>query len=499
MKNQLLFYKITAFVGGLTIMAVEITATRIMGPYFGTSIFIWTNILGVIMVALAIGYWGGGKIADKYPRPQTFFLILAITSLLILTIPFYAPPLLDTISNKIITPSISLITYSLLACLLIFFIPFVLLGMISPYLIRLCNRQVEKTGSVAGSIFALSTVGSILGTFLPTLITVPLLGVERTIVIFGAILCLMAALGLGRARLFIILLLVATGGFIIGPKLVSHPEVIAATDSAYSYIEVRRYDNQTMLAFSKKFAVQSLQKDNSFLTDGYYWDYFNLLPEIYCDQKCRVAIIGVAGGTIARQFDHFYSSKKNLAIDGIEIDPAVTEIAAQHFDYDIPSLTTHHQDGRLWLRQNQDRYDIIILDAYQEVEIPAHLTSREFFQLAKQRLNPSGVLAVNIGVPNPQANEFQRFLATLQKDWKYVWELNIPGTANRLVLASDSQADLPAALRQAKPDIKLSQYFAYAAININRTESTATKLITDDLPLTEMLYDFMLYQGYSPN
>jgi spermidine synthase len=499
MKNNLIFYKITAFVGGLTIMAVEITATRIMGPYFGTSIFIWTNILGVIMSALAIGYWGGGKIADRYPQPKTFFLILAITALLILTIPFYTPPLLDAISDKIATPSASLVIYSLLACLLIFFIPFSLMGMISPYLIRLSNRHVEKTGTVAGSIFALSTVGSIVGTFLPTLVTVPLMGVERTIVVFGAILCLVAAIGLGKARLFILLLIVAVGGFIIGPKIVSHPEVIAATDSPYSYIEVRRYDNRTILAFSKKFAIQSLQKDEGYLTDGYYWDYFNILPEIYCDQECRVAIIGVAGGTIARQYDHFYAATKDLRIDGIEIDPAVTTIAAQYFDYAIPTLTTHHQDGRLWLRQNDIKYDIIILDAYQEVEIPAHLTSREFFQLAQTRLKPNGVLAINIGVPNPQASQFQRFLATLQKDFDYIWDLDIPATANRIVLASNSQPNLADALRQARPNPVLSQYFAYASVNIKQADSTATKLITDDLPLTEMLYDFMLYQGYSPN
>lgn len=495
MEDSIKFYRIVAFVGGITIMAVEITATRLMGPYFGTSIYIWTNILGVIMVALATGYWLGGRIADKHPTPKVFFTILLITSALILILPFFGPPLLSFLSDQIITPTISLIVYSLLASIVIFFVPFAMLGMISPYLIRLSNRQVEQTGRVAGGIFAISTIGSIVGTFLPTLVTVPLIGVERTIVIFGATLCVMATIGLARKGVVVLLIVLTTAGLIFGPHVVSHPEVIAAKDSAYSYIEVRRLDDATALAFSKKFAIQSLQRDGSYLTGGHYWDYFNLLPEIYCTDECQIAILGVAGGTIARQLDYFYAEDKNLAIDGIEIDPAVTAMASEHFDYDIPSLSTHHNDGRMWLRQTDKMYDIIILDAYQEVEIPAHLTSDEFFQLANQRLNKNGVLAVNIGAPNPEVKQFQRFLATLQHNFKNVWDLDMPTAANRLVFASDNELDLPSALLVADPNPILSQYFSYSGQTMTSSKPKDVPLITDDLPLTEMLYDYMLYQG----
>ncbi|MFC1721613.1 spermidine synthase [Patescibacteria group bacterium] len=493
------FYTFVAFIGGLTIMAIEITAARIMGPYFGTSIFIWTNILGVIMLALAIGYWLGGKIADKYPVPKVFFTIVLIASILILALPFLAPTLLENLSARMVEPDSSLIIFSLLASLVLFFIPFGLLGMISPYLIRLVNRQVEQTGRVAGKIFAVSTIGSIVGTFLPTLVTVPLFGVQRTIVVFGAALCITAAIGLAKKEVYIALVVLTAGGLIASPWVLSTENTLAYTESPYSYIEVRDFNGAKALTFSKNFSIQSLERPNSVLTGGYYWDYFNLLPGVFCQEACDIAIIGVAGGTIARQLDYFYADKTALAIDGIELDPTVTEMARQHFQYDIPSLTTHHSDGRMWLRLTDRQYDIIILDAFTDVEIPAHLTSNEFFALAKQQLNEAGVLAINIGVPNPDVNQYQRFLTTLQNNFDYVWDIGMPSSANRLVFATDNTIDFPEALRYANRPAELDGLFTYAAESLEMPENYRATLITDDLPLTEMLYDIMLYQGYYKN
>lgn len=480
-------------------MAVEITAARVMGPYFGTSIFIWTNILGVIMLALALGYWLGGKIADKYPIPKVFFSVVLIAAVIILVLPFLAPVLLNGLSSQMTQLDSSLVTLSLLASVLLFFLPFTLLGMISPYLIRLTNKEIEQTGRVAGKVFAMSTVGSIAGTFLPTLVTVPLFGVQRTIVIFGALLCLVAAIGLAKKSLYVLLVLLTISGLVASPWVLSTENTLASSESPYSYIEVRKFGDDKALTFSKKFSIQSLEKPNSYLTGGYYWDYFNILPDIFCSTTCDVNIIGVAGGTIARQLDHFYADTKELSIDGIELDPTVTEMAEEYFDYEIDSLTTHHYDGRMWLKHKEKNYDIIILDAFTDVEIPAHLTSNEFFSLAKERLKETGVLAINIGVPNPEVEQYQRFLATLQHNFNYVWDFGMSNSANRLVFATDNPTDFPDAIREANPLAELDRLFTYSAESMKRPENSEAKLITDDLPLTEMLYDIMLYQGYILN
>jgi len=496
MAKKIRYYNLIAFVGGMSIMAIEMTAVRIMSPYFGSSIFIWTNILGVIMVALALGYYYGGKLADKYPRPQVFYFIVLMASVIVLALPFIATPLLEYLSSVTGSSPAAWVTLSLLGSLALFFVPFALLGMISPYLIRLVNREVEETGRVAGRIFAVSTFGSIVGTFLPTLVTVPLLGVQRTIVIFGAALCVIAAIGLNR-RVITVMLIILTGlGIAFAPLMMADKNVIAYSDSPYSYIEIRKYLNYSVLSFSKTRAVQSMQPESGYLTGGFYVDYYSVLPAFACpSRECDIGVIGVAGGTIPRLLDHYYAEKKDLAIDGIELDPAVTRLAKKYFDYSIPTLTTHHQDGRIYLRHTDKIYNLIVLDAFQEVEIPPHLSSREFFQIAKDHLATDGIMAINIMTSGSQNSQYQRFLSTLQEDFAQVWDIGLNRSSNHLVLASNTDEPLTDRLAAAEIDNELSNLRSYIYQNMVRPDPIHATLITDDRPLTQILYDTMLYQS----
>lgn len=484
------FYNLTALISGMAIMAIEMTATRMMSPYFGTSIFVWTNVLGIIMAALALGYWLGGKLADRFPTPKVFFTMIVIASLVILVLPFAGPEILKSVSGLILAGANTLITSSLLGTILLFFPPFLLLGLVSPYLVRLINRSVEKTGHTAGNVFAMSTIGSIIGTFLPTFVTVPLIGVKRTIIIFGATLCIIGAIGLGRKATYALLPVFAVAIIFSSPYLLAGEQIVAQTESPYSYIEISRGENGVKyLAFSEAYAVQSRFDPKSVLNDGLYWDYFSIYPSLFPGQEVNVAIIGNAGGTIPRLLDKFYPGVK---IDGVELDPAVSQIAQDNFAPFPPSVTLHHTDGRVFLKQTDRRYQVIIIDAYKELAIPAHLSSREFFALIKEHLSPDGLLALNINATGDESEVYQRFVATLQSEFDQVYNLTIPGAYNRLIVATDRPSNFNQDLRAIEPPLELRPYFDYTAQQMILTSPSPARIITDDQPLTEIIYDTMI-------
>lgn len=486
------FYHLTAFVGGLAIMAVEMTATRMMSPYFGTSIFIWTNVIGIIMAALALGYWLGGKIADRYPNPKVFFTMIIVTSLVMLILPFIGPALLKQISLLLVTTinAEKLIWTSLLGTLILFFPPFVLLGLISPYLVRLISRTVEKTGKSAGNVFAMSTIGSIAGTFLPTFVTVPLIGVKRTIIIFGAALCLIGAIGLGRKATYALLPIFAGAIFFSSPFMLAGDHIIAQTESPYNYIEVYQDKDQIKyLTFSEAYTVQSRFDPTNVLNDGHYWDYFSIFPPLYSEKEASAAIIGNAGGTIPRLLYQYYPA---LKIDAVELDPSVSAMAQEHFSPFPPSVNLHHADGRVFLQQVKDDYQMIFIDAFKEVAVPAHLSSQEFFQLTKERLAPEGLMALNINSTGSENEIYQRMIVTLQKTYDSVYDLKIPGAYNHLIVATDRSTPLPDDLRQIDPPAGLTKYFDYASAQMTVPSPLAARMITDDQPLTEIIFDTMI-------
>ncbi|MFC1617893.1 spermidine synthase [Patescibacteria group bacterium] len=494
MPKSKTFYYLTAFIGGMTIMAIEMSAVRVISPYFGSSIFVWTNILGIIMIALATGYFFGGRVADKAPHPKVFFTIVLFGAIAVMTLPFVAQPLLENLSEFMHLSTTSLILCSLAANMLLFFIPFALLGMISPYLIRLSTHKVEKTGNVSGTIFAISTLGSITGTFLPTLLTVPLFGVKRTIILFGAILCVIAAIGMAKKSLYIAVALFAFLTVLSSPYMINHGQIIAQTESPYSYVAIREDSEHTRyLSFNQTAAVQSMQKPDSIFTGGHYWDYMALLPNVACADKCDVAIIGSAGSTIARQIDFVYP---NAVIDGVEIDPKVTELASQYFDYDLDSLTMHHADGRIFLAKQSKNYDLIILDAFDDIEMPPHLTSWEFAKIVKTRLAPNGVFAVNIISTTDTNDPYLRYLSTLGRHFTQISEINLPQFSNRIILATNRDGDLIKSIKNSQlPVAELEQVFAYWQNNIVDRSDIDAQLITDDMPLTEILADQMIFEG----
>src|SRR6266536_1873796 len=188
------------FVAGACSLAVELSASRLLAPYFGTSLFVWANLIGLILLYLTVGYYLGGRLADRYPRPAVLYLLTIIASLLIGLIPFISKPILLWSQSAFATYSVSVFYGSLVSVILLFALPVILLGCVSPFAIRLSVKQVVKSGRTAGQLYAISTAGSILGTFLPVLFLIPTIGTYRTFFTFAVALLLVSIVGLASTR-----------------------------------------------------------------------------------------------------------------------------------------------------------------------------------------------------------------------------------------------------------------------------------------------------------
>ncbi|MFN8186177.1 MAG: fused MFS/spermidine synthase [Gaiellales bacterium] len=384
---------IVVFTAGGATLATEIAASRLLAPYFGSSTIVWANIIGLILLYLSVGYWLGGKIADRRPEPRVLGLMILAAAAFITILPFISRPILDLAIRGLDAVSAGAMVGSFFAALALFAIPVTLLGAVSPFAIRLAISDVRTAGSVAGRLYALSTIGSILGTFVAAIVTIPLLGTQRTMVGAAALLAVAAVLLLGRswlpAGVTAVALLALPAGSI-------KPEqgLLYETESAYQYIQVvEDEDGWRALKLNEGVAVHSLWRPDSVLT-GSEWDMFLVLPPLLDRAPRNLLVIGNSGATTARAYGRLYPE---VAIDGVEIDAEVTEAGRRFLGVDEnPKLRVITADGRPFLRETQNRYDLIAVDAYRQPYIPFYLTTKEFFELARSRLAPGGMIALNI-------------------------------------------------------------------------------------------------------
>jgi spermidine synthase len=389
------------FVVGISILGAEIAAARLLAPYFGASTIVWANTIGIVLVALSIGYWYGGRLADRNPTREGLYRIVLISGLLLAAVPFAADPFLGVAVEALDAISAGAFVGSLLGVTVLVAVPVLVSGAVAPYALRLAVADVEHAGTVAGRLYAISTVGSLLGTFLAALLLIPLIGTRRTFIVFGLALVLLAVAGLARRRLLLapavlIALLALPVGTVKG-ETDEGSRVIHETDTEYQYARVvEDFDGTRRLELNEGQAVHSVRRPGSYLT-GNIWDEYIIVPFAAQDRPPRrIAILGNAAGTTARAYGHFFPGTR---IDGVEIDGELTEIGRRFFDMRAPGLRTHTADARPFLRRTKERYDAIFVDAYRQPYIPFYLATREFFDLARKRLRPGGVVVVNAGHP----------------------------------------------------------------------------------------------------
>jgi spermidine synthase len=428
---------VLVFLAGVGTLATEICASRLLAPYFGSSTIVWANLIGLVLASLSLGYWLGGKVADRRPEPRVLGTIVVASALLVALTPFLARPFLDLSVEGLDQVSEGAAIGSFVGTLLLFAPPIALMGMAAPFAIRLALADVEHAGAVAGRLYALSTIGSLLGTFLSALVTIPLIGTQRTMLVSAALLALGGALLLRRRWLVVVPAMAAL--LAVPPGAVkASPGLIYETESRYQYVQVIERRGARYLHLNEGIAVHSVWRPTAVLTGG-VWDTFIALPVLLDRPPRRVAILGNAGGTSARAFGVFYPE---TVVDGVELDPTVSDVGRRFFAMsDNPRLRVHDADARPFLRSTSARYDLIYVDAYRPPYVPFYLATREFFRLAQSRLAPGGLIALNVATVPGDYRLAKGIETTLRSVFPrvYTWQAL---RFNRIVIGAHRELDV---------------------------------------------------------
>ncbi len=435
---------LTAFTAGMTSLGIELAAARLLGNVFGTSNLVWANIIGLILVYLTAGYFLGGRWADRSPHATTFYRLVVWAAFTAGLIPIVAQPVLRWAAGAVEELNAAVMAGSFLAVLILFCIPVTLLGCVSPFVIRLLMEDPTRAGQVSGQVYAVSTLGSILGTFLPVLWLIPEIGTARTFLALSGSLLLVGLLGmfavdrrqaLAHGWMPIVLLGLAAWA-LSGPIKASTGQLFEA-ESAYNYIQVREVGGVRYLLLNEGQAVHSVYDPTGAPTYG-TWDYFLAAPFLnpapYTpDRVERLGIVGLAAGTIAKQYTQVFGA---VPIDGWDIDPEVMQVGREYFDMTEPNLQTFAQDGRWGLEHSGQVYSVIGVDAYRPPYIPWQLTTREFFQMVREHLKADGVLVINVGRTPDDRRLIEALVGTIGSVFPSVHVVDVPGTFNTMVYAT---------------------------------------------------------------
>lgn len=442
---------IITFTSGMTTLAVELSASRLLGSVYGTSNLIWANVIGLMLLYLTIGYFIGGRWADRSPYHTTLYQIIIWGAFLSALIPIIARPVLVTAAKAVFGAEASLALGSFISVIVLFSIPVTLLGTVSPFAIRLAVNNVDESGKTAGQIYAISTLGSLVGTFFPTLFLIPEIGTTQTFLLFAGILyavgfCALMRKNVKKAFRWLwmpILIGMLYFSLVDGPLRppAEGAKLLYDDESAYNYIQVQEDANGYRYLYLNEGQGIHSQWHPTQIAYNRTWDYFLAAPYFNDnffkpDQVDSLLIIGLATGTIARQHIAVYG---NIPIDGIEIDPDILAVGAQFFDMNaehMPSLSTYAQDGRYVLNQLQKTYAIIAIDAYRPPYIPWHLTTVEFFEEVRTRLDETGVLAINVGRTNTDRRLVDALTSTLLKVFPTVHAIDVPSSFNTILIAT---------------------------------------------------------------
>jgi spermidine synthase len=503
------FLKSLVFIGGFASIGVELTASRLVAPYFGSSTFIWASLIGVTLAFLSLGYLLGGKLADRRPRPELLYAVTAIAAITIALLPLVARPLLYESLDAFRTLDAGAFYGTLAGTLLLMAPPITLLGFISPFALRLQIANVASAGKTAGSLYALSTVGSIAGSFLPVLVLIPLIGTAATFIVLSLALLAPAVAGLivVRARPLALVAMLAAlavpGLTLAAPGGIRPPErgtLLHEQESAYNYIQVVDDGGQRELILNEGHAIHSIYNPDQLLTGG-PWDYFMVAPLLVAGEEAHAPrdamLIGLAGGTVARQLSAAYGP---IPIDGVEIDPDIVAVGRDYFGLDeLTNVSVEIADGRYALKTSERNYDLIGIDAYRQPYIPFQLTSREFFQEVAGHLSPGGVAVVNAGRTTTDFRLVDALGATMRDVFPYVLAIDVARYTNTILVGSQTSLSteaLHANLERYGANASVRQVAEWSLQEGHmRAISPGGMVFTDDRAPVEMVIDEMIFDA----
>lgn len=444
LQHKLYLY-LTEFFAGMSVMAVELGASRLLAPYFSSSQIVWTIIIGTIMIAMALGNVWGGRQADHNPNPDRLYGRILIAAVWIAAIPVVGKYIIVGISGLLILTVSNgfLIIAAFISCMVIFVFPLFLLGTVTPSLAKYAVGNLEESGRTIGTLGAFNTIGSIIGTFVPTFLSIPAVGTSVTFLIFAGILLILALVYFVSEKRNAVKCAVAGGLFFLCCLLgyssdfaFWENDLTYEGESIYNYLQVKDTQSSTILSTNVLFGVQSITMKSDSLT-GMYYDYALAAPLMTEDaQASDILILGMGTGTYAMQCSRYLP---NVQIEGVEIDGKITELAHTYFTLseNIP-VTTY--DGRAYLQTVEKQYDVIMVDAYQDITIPFQMSSVEFFTLVKEHLKDGGVMVVNMNMYSDEGDaDITTYLAdTISEVFPYVCTVDVPGCTNRELFASAS-------------------------------------------------------------
>lgn len=447
---QLNYLYVVVFAGGLTTLGIELSASRLLGTVFGTSNVVWASIIGLILIYLTAGYFLGGRLADRSPTLPAFYRLILWGAFTGALIPIAARPVLRVAARSVMSIDAGVLVGSFIVMMVLFAVPVTLLGTVSPYAIRLAIDGRDTAGRVSGRMYAISTLGSIVGTFLPVLALIPAIGTNLTFltltgVLFAVALGGLAAIAPRKALVYlwmpvvVAVLAVLTLGGSLRPAPAG-ATLIYEDESAYNYIQVARWGEANVLLLNEGQGIHSMYYPDypEFIETGGTWDYYLAAPFFNAppftpDDVGSLAMVGLAAGTTPKQYTKVFGP---IPIDGFEIDPAIVEVGRKYFDMTEPNLNVIMQDGRTALTASDARYDVVGVDAYRLPYIPWHLTTAEFFAEVRDHLTERGVVAINVGRTVEDRRLIEALSATLGAVFPSVHVIDVPGTCNSILVAT---------------------------------------------------------------
>ncbi|MEO8331797.1 MAG: fused MFS/spermidine synthase [Gallionella sp.] len=394
-KGFIAYLIVTAAICGALVMVVEVLGSRVIGPFFGVSLFVWTSLITVTMVALAAGYAIGGHWSDRRSSPDWLYGIIMVSGILEILIPALKGPILQ------MSLPLGLRWGSLTSAFLLFGPSLFLLGCVSPYVVKIAARELHNIGRTVGSFYAISTVGSVIGTLLTGFVLIAYLGVNQIFLLTGSLLIALGVVYFVFFRRKWAALIAAIFPFLLLPhethviKVMpdgTKVERIANRDSFYGNLKVVDYSYQA--THNRELLIDGLVQGGIDMNNGqsvYEYAYLlQFLPYALNPDGKNCLVIGLGAGLVP-----VWYKAHGVNTEVVDIDPAVIEIAHNYFGFD-PAIPVHVEDARYFLINTRQRYDFMVLDVFNGDTTPGHLLSVEAMHLAKQRLSPNGVLAINL-------------------------------------------------------------------------------------------------------
>ncbi len=492
--NSKTYLYLTEFFAGMSLMAVELGASRLMAPYFSSSQIVWTIIIGTIMIAMALGNIFGGRWADKDPNPDKLYRRIIIAACWISLIPVLGKYVILGISGLLIfTVSHNLLVIAaFVTCIVIFVFPLFLLGTVTPSLVKYTMDSLEDNGRIVGKLNASNTIGSIIGTFVPTFISIPAVGTSITFLIFGGILLALSIIyftspfsDMKKARpskIMVSGIVIFIISIILGHNnsfAFWESDIKVEDESVYNYIKVTEDNRNVILSTNVLFGVQSVYPKTGGLT-GMYYDYAMAAPYMAGlkeKDELDVLILGMGTGTYATQCLRYYD---NMNFEGVEIDEKIANLAGEYFG--LPeSVKVTKYDGRAYLNAVDTKYDVIMVDAYQDISIPFQMASVEFFTMVRDHLEDDGVMVVNMNMRSTEDGNINQYLSdTISSVFSEVYTVDIPNYTNRELFAGKD----PKMMERFQNNINIEKNMTLAGL-MTKVNGSLIKYVPGDRIMTD--------------